>query len=112
MTVFSKKNPYSILKSKLFILLIGLYIVLLLFVSSMACFFSYGQKKEALMSNIGNSYLRLMENYRSIVNNFWQIYMPFFEDESRYKEIWNFYFLSEDQAELTPYEKQIGRAHV
>lgn len=106
MTAFTKKNPYSILKNKIFIFLIGLYITLLLFVSFMACFFSYGQKKEALLSQINNSYLLLKEDYRSIVNNFWQIYMPFFEDQNRYKEIWDFYFLSESKTTLTPFQKQ------
>lgn len=102
----SKKKRDSVTKNKIFLILITIYIIVLLIVSSMACFFSYTQKKEELMSQINNSYLLLKEEYRNVVNNFWQIYMPFFDNQTVHDEIWDIYFSLEAGEDLSPFDKQ------
>lgn len=103
---FTKKPRTSVTKNKIFITLITMYIIVLLIVSSMACFFSYNQKKEELMSQINNSYLLLKQEYRNIVNNFWQIYMPFYDNQTTHDEIWDIYFSLEAGEDLSPFDKQ------
>lgn len=101
-----KKHPYPISQNKIFILLICLYALLLLIVTSMACFFSYQQKKEELMSQIDNAFIQLAQEYRDVTDNFWQIYMPIFESQTDTYDIWKTYFHSDQADTLEPLEKK------
>ena len=91
-------------RNRIFQLLIGLYVVLLLAISSIACYFSYQQKEEELYSGLNLTFTQLEREYNDITDNFWQLYMPIFEGDSSLISVLSKYF-SSDQ-ELTPLERQ------
>ena len=87
------KQLFSTLKNRFFVMLICLYVVLLLFASFMTCYYSYHQKREALLSQINRPYIQLAQEYRNITDNFWQLYMPFFESQSKVPNVLKITFL-------------------
>ena len=99
------RNRSSSTKNIFFILLMTLYSILLLAVSILACFYSYKQKQEELMSRIDTTYTILAQEYRDITDNFWQIYMPIFESQSETYKIWKQYFTQDLQETLKPQDK-------
>lgn len=106
MLTAKNNRPNSLSNNRLFLLLIGLYAILLLIVTSMACYFSYAQKKEELMSEIDGAFVQLAQEYRNITDNFWQIYMPIFEVQGDTYDIWKTYFNSDGEEVLDPFEKK------
>ena len=73
-----------------------LYIVLLLLSIILSCFFSYQQKSEELQSQIDSIFTQLSSEYEKITSNFWQLYMPFFENSSRPQDILQQYMTNTD----------------
>ncbi len=100
------KQFFSALKNRFFVMLICLYVVLLLFASFMTCYYSYHQKRETLLSQINRPYIQLAQEYRNITDNFWQLYMPFFESQSKIPNALKNYFSSKSQVSLSPFEKK------
>lgn len=105
MSVTLRKHFSSFIKNKLYTRLIGFYTILLLTVISIACYFSYQQRKEEILSQINMTYVQLAQEYRNIVNNHWQIYMPIFESEDDTYDIWDTFFAPEQNGVLSPFEK-------
>ncbi|MBR2036991.1 MAG: histidine kinase [Lachnospiraceae bacterium] len=99
------KQGCSILGNRFFMLLLSFYFVLLFSISCLACYFSYQQKKEALFSQFDTTYVQLLQEYRNITDNFWQIYMPIFESNSNHYVILREYFRTDSPDTLTPMEK-------
>lgn len=106
MLFFKKNREYSVSRNKLFLLLISLYAMLLLFVTFLACYFSYSQKKEELLGQIDNAFVQLAQEYRDVTDNFWQLYMPIFETQQDNYDIWSAYFSEGKPDTLDPFEKQ------
>jgi len=102
----SAKKIFSTMKNRFLIILICLYVILLLSVSFIACYFSYQQKREALLSQINRPYIQLTQEYRNITDNFWQLYMPFFESQSALPDTLKKFYSSESPAVLSPFEKK------
>lgn len=84
-----------------FLALITLFSLLILLTSLLACFFSYKQKEEEVLSQIDRTYAILTREYEAIIDNFWQIYMPLSENQAYYYEIWGQYFDSEFETPLS-----------
>lgn len=99
------KRKSTISGNRFFILLLSIYFILLLIVSYLACFFSYQQKKEELFSQIDNTYVQLLREYRDITDNFWQVYMPIFESGSTIHNTLSKYFQTDAPEPLSPIEK-------
>ncbi len=78
-----------------FMALIALFSLLVLLSCLLACFFSYKQKKDEVLSQLNRAYSQLTREYELIIDNFWQNYMPIYEKESNYFEIWAPYFDTE-----------------
>lgn len=100
----TKRNS-TISGNRFFILLLSIYFILLLIVSYLACFFSYQQKKEELFSQIDNTYVQLLREYRDITDNFWQVYMPIFESGTTIHDTLTEYFRADATKTLSPIEK-------
>lgn len=94
------------MSKRFFILITSLYTLLLLIVTSIACTFSYQQKKQEFLSQLDMTYVQLGQEYRDVVDNFWQIYMPFFESKDTVNNIIGIFFESNPKGELSPIEKK------
>jgi len=94
------------MSKKHFTLITSLYTLLLLIVTAIACFFSYQQKKQEFISQIDMIFIQLGQEYRDVVDNFWQIYMPFFESNTSSYDIRNIYFEKDPFGDLSPFEKK------
>lgn len=93
--------------NRTFQLLTLAYTAVLLFFALIACFFSYKQKKEELLSRMDMTYLQLEQEYTDILDNFWQIYMPIYEDRGSsgiHAALENYFVTSRDTA-LSPLDK-------
>lgn len=87
-------------------LIMLIYFILLLVVSSVACYNSYLRKKEQLLSAANLVLDRIDQQYSDILDNFWQVYMPFFEKGSTSFPILSNYFSADTSKELSPLEKK------
>lgn len=91
---------------KLFLLISVLYIAILLATSAIACYFSYAEKAKELASHMDSTFDLMEAEYSDMVNNFWQLYMPIFEeDDDTYDTFKNYFSAQSAPAELTPMER-------
>jgi sensor histidine kinase YesM len=93
-------------KNSTFFLLTIIYTAILIFMSFIAVYFAYQQKKEELLSQMDMTFIRLEQEYMDSVRNFWQIYMPLYEKSSNYQPILADYFISDLDKELIPLKRQ------
>ncbi len=89
--------------NQMFLLMVTIYTALLLIISTIACYYAYTQRKSQLLSSMDISLSYIQKEYEDILDNFWQVYMPVYEDTSSYAVFKN-YFASED--DLTPIERR------
>jgi hypothetical protein len=72
-------------------LLIACYLLILIPIGGMACWFAYQEKKREILSRIDITLTRLVNEYHDITREFWQIYMPVFEDQASYHSLRNYF---------------------
>lgn len=96
----SKKNI-----NRLFLLMIIVYTILLLIISSIACYYAYQGKKKSIMSTLDQSMVAIDQEYTNILQNFWQIYMPIYESDTKTYDILKNYFSAQPEEDLTPLER-------
>ncbi len=94
----------KIIQNRLLIILISIYTVLFTIITFLACFFSYNQKKDELISQIERPLIQVREVYQNIIDNFWQLYMPIFEFKDSTYDIWRTYFSPTTSHTLSPFE--------
>lgn len=111
MNTKGKNEQTKVSNNPLLLLVIGIYLTVLLFVSCIACLFSYYQRKEEVLSNMEYTFIQLEQDYTKTVENFWQIYMPIFENRTEiHTAIFN-YFAPNTTEDLTPLERnELARA--
>lgn len=102
-TAVSSKHRLS--KDRNLRLVLLLYAFLLLFSIILSCFFSYRQKNDELQSQIDVIFSQLSTKYQDITNNFWQLYMPFFESSSYPQDVLQGYISNASNTPLTPIEQ-------
>ncbi len=79
--------------------------ILLLAVSSTACYFAYNEKKSQILSSMDMAYSSMQNEYENIISNFWQVYIPIFKSSTSDYEIFRSYFAFAKAADLTAIEK-------
>lgn len=89
----------------LIILLISSYLLILTVISTIACYFSYQQSKTELLRSLDMIQLQAAEEYGNLTDQFWEYYMPVFENGSQYYPVLQSYFLSGIDGELSPLDK-------
>ncbi len=94
----------TLTRSHSFIMLACVYGVILLVVSGIASYFSYSQKKEEFMADVGIVMAQLDREGKDLLENFWQVYMPVFEERTNFDVFLN-YFAREDASPLLPQER-------
>lgn len=92
--------------NQMFLIMIIFYITLLLIISSVACYYSYRQKEEEIFSTMDMALAHMDQEYANILENFWQAYMPIYENNSTIYETFQNYFAFTEAADLTPLEKR------
>lgn len=74
-------------------LIILLYSVFLLIVCSLAIYYSYNERINMYITEFDNTAELLEKEYDDILENFWKIYMPLFEeDNSNFQILHNYFF--------------------
>lgn len=91
--------------NRLFGLMIVVYITLLLIISSIACYFAYQEKKKGIFSTLDQAMSSMDQEYTNILQNFWQIYMPIFEDGTQTNDVIKNYFDVSTTEDLSPLER-------
>lgn len=87
-----------------FQLIIILYTCFLLLVCSLAIYYSYHERKNIYINKFNNTVEQLEREYTNILENFWKIYMPIFEEQNtNYQVLYNYF---SNDATLTPTEKK------
>lgn len=92
--------------NQMFLIMIIFYITLLLIISSVACYYSYRQKEEQIFSTMDMALAHMDQEYANILENFWQVYMPIYENNSTIYGTFQNYFAFTEAADLTPLEKR------
>lgn len=89
--------------------IIILYSCFLLIACSLAIYYSYHERQNIYINKFNTTAELLEKEYTDIVDNFWKIYMPIFEEqEDSYKIMYNFF---SSKNTLTPIEKRdLGKA--
>ena len=88
-----------------FRLLTTVYITVLFLVTLIACFFSYRQRKENLLSGMDYIYVQLRQDYAETLDNFWQLYLPLYEKNSTVYQTLSTYFTKASDTPLSPIER-------
>ena len=96
----SKKNI-----NRFFLGMMAVYAILLAIISSLACLYSYREKKSQLLSSIHLSLTLMAQEYQDIPENFWQAYMPIYESDAGQYQIFQDYFADSQAPDLDPWEK-------
>ena len=91
--------------NRLFLILYLTYFSFLLIIGSIACYFSYREKHEEIISSMDLAFSQMDQEYSNILENFWQAYMPIYENNSASYSILKDYFSHEKAADLTPLER-------
>jgi len=87
-----------------FRLIVILYTCFLLIVCALAMYYSFNERKNMYVNEFNSTAKTLEKEYINILENFWKIYMPVFEeDDTNYKILYD-YFSGENA--LTPVEKK------
>ncbi|MBQ6528385.1 MAG: histidine kinase [Clostridia bacterium] len=84
--------------------LLVVYLVLMILIALVACNAAYQQKQEELKSSISQTMYSLSYEYRGMIENFWQVYMPVFDEYSMVYDVLDHYYSTD--SELTQTEKQ------
>lgn len=92
-------------KNRFFLVTTCAYLLILFLVSAIACFFSYRQRREEAISDMDFTFKLLEQDYSSAIENFWQIYMPIFENRDYTFDVISHYFSPNSDSELTPLER-------
>lgn len=92
-----RKYRNSIIKKSILV-----YSVIVMFISLLAMFFSYSSEKNVLLSDLNLRLVQIETEYEDIIGNFWNIYMPVYENAENEMTLRN-YFNSKE--ELSPVEK-------
>lgn len=86
-------------------LLITCYLLILTVISTVACYFSYQRSKTELLRSLDMVQLQAAEEYGSLTDQFWEYYMPVFENGNQYYPVLQRYFISSVDGELSPLDK-------
>jgi sensor histidine kinase YesM len=97
-----KKNISS---NRLIILLIVCYLLILTVISTIACYFSYQRSKVEILTELDMIQLQAAEEYGNLTEQFWEYYMPIFENSKQYYPVLQSYFTSGNTGQLSPLEK-------
>lgn len=96
----------GISSNKTYRLLTLFYIVFLFIISFIACYFSYQKKQTDIFSSLNAAYSSMSEEIQDMILNFWQVYMPVYEDNNANLQLFNRYFSQDNPQVLTPFERQ------
>ena len=87
-----------------FRLIIILYTCFLLIVCFLAIYYSYYERQNMYINKFNTTAEMLEKEYTNVLENFWKIYMPVFEEQdTNYEIIYNYF---SDKNTLTPVEKK------
>lgn len=96
----------KLFRNKIFLLITSAYMAMLVIVSCFTCFFAYKQKQGELLSEMDLVLTNLVNKYQNITDNFWQLYMPIFENEGEGYQTISDYFSSSVGETLPPQEQK------
>lgn len=92
--------------NRLFLLMILIYVIMLLIISAIACWYSYQEKKRQILSSVNMTMSYMEQEYADILDNFWQAYMPIYEKNSAISPIFQEYFTFSETEDLSPVQKR------
>lgn len=86
------------------------FLIMTSVISLIACYFAHQQKRSELLAELDMQLLRVANEYHSITEDFWAMYLPVFE-ETEDNVLLTDYFSVRDTQELLPMEKlQLAKA--
>lgn len=90
-----KKSAGKKTGGNLYSLLLNLNIIYTVFaviICAIACVFTFRERRQQVISLLDAAFVRVCGEYKSILDNYWQVYMPIFEDSDNTYEILHKYF--------------------
>lgn len=99
-----RKTKNRVYTNALFQKITVLYTCVLLIMGVLVCYFAYSNEYNKTMSRLDDVMQDLKYNYDSYTEEFWQIYMPIFENREVYHVLERYYEPEEEI--LTPFQKQ------
>ncbi len=90
-----------------YLILTVVYLAVLLTASVISCFFAYHQRRTEALSEINFTYRQLNDSYNQLLDDFYQIYMPIFEDmnDSPDYDLLERYYTSNQPLTITEQQK-------
>ena len=92
-------------RKNLFSGILAIFLILLLLSGTIACFFAYRSTRDEALTSLDWTWEYIDREFKGIVNNFWQVYMPFFERNSGIKDIMTQYFGSGQALSVEQYNE-------
>lgn len=91
--------------NRLFLIMMIIYFILLFFISSIACYYAYNKNKQHLLSTLNIPLSYMQQEYIDIIDNFWRVYMPIYQNNAGVSNTLQNYF-SHNVTNLTPFEEK------
>ncbi|MDO5425190.1 MAG: sensor histidine kinase [Eubacteriales bacterium] len=85
--------------------LMSVYLVIIIVISLAASSAVYNQRRLELLSEMDMTLVRAATEYENLTENFWSIYIPIFENGGNGQLTLRSYYMTEEEKELTPFEK-------
>lgn len=99
-----KQRMRFLLGNRITLALMTLYLIIVLIAAYLACYFSYRSRKAELLTALDLTLARVTAEFEDLSDNFWSIYIPLYEDNSKGATALKEFYLPDD-VELDPFEQ-------
>lgn len=102
-----ENKKIALSNNKIFITLTLFYLILLLIIGFIASYYAYKQQRDKYLSALDLTQIQLQQSYSDIIENFWQLYMPIYEENNTVHEALSTFFNSNTENTLNVTEKRL-----
>lgn len=97
-----RKRHVTISINSIFLLLLCLYTSAVIILASIACYYSYQERKNGIIAELDKVLNQLKQEYSHKTSDFWKIYMPVFSSENASYDSLIQYFSGDIERQLHP----------
>lgn len=99
-----KKRLQFYFGNRITLAIMAMYLAIVLLVAYIACHFSYERRRSELLSSLDLTLARVTAEYDDLLDNFWSIYMPLYEDSGSGADVLKRFYIQTD-TELDPFSQ-------
>lgn len=99
-----KKRLQFYFGNRITLALMAMYLAIVLLVAYAACHFSYERRRSELVSSLDLTLARVTAEFDDLLDNFWSVYMPLYEDNGSGADVLKRFYIDTD-TQLDPFSQ-------